>query len=715
MAIDIHERLENILRIYPPRLAALKRLGIETVRELLYYFPSRYIEFSGLKKSGELISGEHASFVGVVVSAGSERSWNKRIGIATARISDEAGMVKAVWFNQPYIASKFKPGMRVLLTGKVLERKGELYFGNPKWEAIGGEGLSEDVQTPGRHMIPVYSETYGISSDWLGGHIGNMLKKVDEIPEILPKDIIEKYHLPPVKRALIAMHFPKKLPETEAARKRFSFEEIFLIQLDRHIQRKKIEEQKGIGIKPDEEIVKKFKESLPYLLTGAQERVVGQILEDFSKPHPMARLLEGDVGSGKTIVAAVASLNVVSQKFQVAFMAPTEILARQHFEEFTKRLASFRATIGLLTSSESRKFPSKVAFKSSAEISNNQLLKLVLGGEIDILIGTHSLIQDRVKFKNLGLVVVDEQHRFGVDQRSRLLKTKNIPHLLSMSATPIPRTLALTLYGDLDLSVLDEMPPGRKRIITRVVSSRDRGQTYEFIRSEIRKGRQAFVICPRIERKDESKPAATPAAMIQRLRMSEMKAVKEEFKKLKETIFPEYQIGMLHGRLKPKEKEDIMRAFKDNKTNILVSTSVVEVGVDVSNASIMMIEGGERFGLSQLHQFRGRVGRGEYQSYCFVFTSNDSGKSSERLKALQEAKTGFELAEYDLQIRGAGQLSGTSQWGVSDVGMDALKNIKLVEFAREEARSIIEKDPKLENHLMLSQRIREVVKNIHFE
>ncbi|MBI2637688.1 MAG: ATP-dependent DNA helicase RecG [Candidatus Sungbacteria bacterium] len=715
MAINIHEKIGDVLRIHPPRLAALQRIGIETVRDMLYYFPSRYIEFSGLKKTDELVAGEHASVIGVIESAGSERSWNKRMGIATALIRDEAGLIKAAWFNQPYIAGKLKPGMRVLITGKILEQKGKLYFGNPKWEAVGDGDIAKDTQSSGRHMIPVYSETYGISSSWLGEHIGNILQKTAEIPELLPKDIIEKYRLPPVKRALFAMHFPKKLPETEAARKRFSFEEIFLIQLDRHIQRKKLEAEKGIGIKPDKECIKKFKESLPYSLTGAQDRVIEQILEDFSHLHPMARLLEGDVGSGKTIVAAAASLNVTSQNYQVAFMAPTEILARQHFEEFTKRFTSFRKTIGLLTSSESRKFPSKVAYKSSAEISNNQLLKWILSGEIDILIGTHSLIQDRVKFKNLGLVIVDEQHRFGVDQRSRLLKTKNIPHLLSMSATPIPRTLALTLYGDLDLSVLDEMPPGRKRIITKVVSSKDRNLTYEFIRSEINKGRQAFVICPRIERKDESKPASTAAAFAQRLRMSEMKAVKEEFKKLKETIFPEFQIGMLHGKLRPKEKEAIMGAFKDNKTNILVSTSVVEVGVDISNATIMMIEGGERFGLSQLHQFRGRVGRGEHQSYCFVFTSNDSGKSSERLKALQEAKTGFELAEYDLQLRGAGQLSGTSQWGVSDVGMDALKNIKLVEFAREEARRIIEKDPTLADYPLLKERVREAVKNTHFE
>ena len=476
---------------------------------------------------------------------------------------------------------------------------------------------------------------------------------------------------------------------------------------------------------------------MPYRLTAAQEKVIGQILDDFKKPHPMARLLEGDVGSGKTVVAAAVCLNAVSQGYQAAFMAPTEILARQHFEEFMKRLGAFKSKIGLLTSSESRKFPSKISFKTAAEISTNQLLKFVASGEIQILIGTHSLIQSRVKFKKLGFVVIDEQHRFGTEQRARLAKDKEeeaihdsqmlikksqigfakaSPHLLSMTATPIPRTLALTIYGDLDLSILDEMPPGRKRVITKVVDTKERANTYEFIRSEINKGRQAFVICPRIEAKDLNADNQFSAAGFQRrFALGEMKAVKEEFKKLSEIVFPEFKIAMLHGKLKPKEKETIMRGFKENKTNILVSTSVVEVGVDVPNATIMMIEGGERFGLAQLHQFRGRVGRGEHQSYCFVFTDKLSSRIAERLKALQDSKTGFELAEYDLMFRGPGELSGKNQWGMSDVGMEALKNIKMVEAARAEAEEMIKNDPELKKFPLLKKRLEEVSKQIHFE
>lgn len=747
--LELSEKIENVLNLQPAKKTALGRLGIKTVRDFLYYFPFRYIEYAGLKKINELAIGGEASIEAEVLKAGAEKTWKKKLKIASAVLSDDTGSIKAVWFNQPYIADILKTGAKVFISGKVAERKGEKYFANPKWEKLTQLPIT-NYQLP-VNLLPVYSETYGVTSDWLRWQIKRLLDQITEFPEIIPDEILGKYHLPSAKRALNAIHFPKKISESEGARKRFSFEEIFLIQLDRQTKKKEIEKIESVKITPDQGLIKKFVEGLPYRLTSAQEKVISQILDDFEKPYPMARLLEGDVGSGKTVVAAAICLNVVSQGYQAAFMAPTEILARQHFEEFMKRLGSFKIKLGLLTSSESKKFPSKIGFKQAAEISANQLLKFIASGEIHVLIGTHSLIQDRVKFKKLGFVVIDEQHRFGTEQRARLAKNKEeeakhdspallkksqfgfskaSPNLLSMTATPIPRTLALTIYGDLDLSLLDEMPPGRKRIITKVVPARERAHTYEFIRGEINKGRQAFVICPRIEPRTGADLTRTnadstptnidalprPSALSPRWSaLREMKAVKEEYKKLKEQIFPEFEIGMLHGKLKPKEKEEIMKKFKNSDTKILVSTSVVEVGVDVPNATIMMIEGGERFGLAQLHQFRGRVGRGEHQSYCFVFTDKLSSRIAERLKALQDAKSGFELAEYDLMFRGPGELSGKNQWGMSDVGMEALKNIKMVEAARTEAQEIIKNDPELKKYPLLKKRLKEVSKTIHFE
>lgn len=431
----------------------------------------------------------------------------------------------------------------------------------------------------------------------------------------------------------------------------------------------------------------------------------------------MARLLEGDVGSGKTVVAASAALAVAKSGYQVAFMAPTEILARQHFEEFTRRLQPFRLPIGMLVSAEAKKFPSKVNPKEATHISKKQLLDWVAGGEIKILVGTHALIQDKVQFKNLGFVVVDEQHRFGTEQRHRMLtKNKNkkpLPHFLSMTATPIPRTLALTLYGNLDLSVIDQMPPGRKPTKTRIVPPKERTQTYAFIEREIARGGQAFVVCPRIEEKKDDGSTKKRKTRVS-FDWSDVKSVKAEYKKLKEEIFPERSVGMIHGKITPKEKEKTMQEFRDKKIDILVSTSVIEVGVDIPNASIMMIEGGERFGLAQLHQLRGRVGRRGQESFCFVFTTEESHTEMRRLKALESVHSGFELAEYDLAFRGPGDLAGRKQWGLSDVAMDALKNMKMVEAAHNEAERLIKEDLELTTYPLLQQKMSQM-QMLHFE
>ncbi len=710
--MELGRRIEDTLRLTPRQASALKKLGIETVRDLLFHFPSRYEAIGAQKSIRDLGEGEKATVMTEVVAIKPEKTWKRKMRIAEGVVKDETGLLSVVWFNQPYVANILKKGTRVRLSGRVSRTKLGLAMVNPLFEPLEQGELKIQY---GNALLPIYPETYGLSSRWFRYQIQRLLPGIGREPDVIPREILEKYHLPSFERALRVIHGPKSLGEAEASRKRFAFEEIFLIQLDRQRERKKLAQEKSLKIETNTELVKRFVESLPFQLTNAQRKAIWHILQDFQKPHPVARLLEGDVGSGKTVVAAACAFNVVAAGYQVAYMAPTEILARQHFEEFITRLRPFKVRIGLLTSSEARKYPSKVNPKSHTHISKSQLLKWCLNGEIQILIGTHALIEDRVKFKKLAFVIVDEQHRFGVTQRRAA--TKGIrPHFLSMSATPIPRTLALTIYGDLDLTVLDEMPPGREPVETRVVALREREKTYEFIREEVRRGGQVFVICPRIEAKAQESSYQLPATSYQqRMDWADVKSVKAEYKKLSEEIFPDLRVGMVHGKLKPKEKETVMRKFKSGELDILVSTSVVEVGVDVPNASIMMIEGGERFGLAQLHQFRGRVGRGSRKSYCFVFTTGQDYASNRRLKALQEVKTGFELAEYDLRFRGPGELSGRKQWGISDVGMEALKNIKMVEAARSEAQTLVAKDLELKKYPLLQERIENIGSAVHFE
>lgn len=720
------EPIEKILRLTPRQASALRKLGIETMRDLLFHFPSRYEELGAVKAITDIREGERATIIAEVVRLKAEKTWKKKMNIAEGIVKDDTGLLQVVWFNQPYVANILKTGVRAKFSGKISRNKSGLVMANPLYEPI---QIADEKSAYGQSgLIPIYPETYGITSRWLRYQIERLLKNAGPFAETLPREIIAKYHLPTFDRAIRAIHFPKNSGEAEAARKRFSFEEIFIIQLDRQRLRKKLETEKTFRIETDAGLLKRFADSLPFPLTNAQKKATWRILKDFEKPHPMARLLEGDVGSGKTIVAAASALNAVAGGFQAAYMAPTEILARQHFEEFIRRLAPFKVRIGLLTSSEARKFPSKINPKNSTHTSKNQLLKWCMNGEIQILIGTHALIEEKVKFKKLAFVIVDEQHRFGVEQRRAAAKGVR-PHFLSMSATPIPRTLALTVYGDLDLSILDEMPPGRMPIETKIIPPRERGATYQFIREEVGRGGQAFVICPRIEDAKDTNgakaaneiKAAKKTAVSELLRLSwpsnwdDVKSVKAEYKKLSEGIFPDLRIGMVHGKFKPREKEMVMKKFKNHDLDILVSTSVVEVGVDVPNASIMLIEGGERFGLAQLHQFRGRVGRGPRKSYCFIFTTAADHLASRRLKALEKVRNGFEIAEYDLEFRGPGELSGKKQWGISDVGMEALKNIKMVEAARAEAQALVAEDLELKKFPLLAERVKNIESSAHFE
>ncbi len=528
-------------------------------------------------------------------------------------------------------------------------------------------GLGEDNQKQelihtGR-IVPIYSESKGLTSKWLRGKIKEVLNLISEIPDFLPLEIKEEYNLMDLDTAVREIHFPQNQEMLQKSKIRLSFDELFLIQLNYLKQKIDWQTNQSPIVEFQEGVVKKFVQSLPFQLTFDQKRCAWEILKDLKQPHPMNRLLEGDVGSGKTIVACIAILNVVKAGYSAVLICPTEVLAKQHFERIKKLLKPLGVRVELLVGSTKKSLKEKIH-------------QAISSGEIDLVVGTHSLIQEKISFKNLALAVIDEQHRFGVEQRAAIRRknqTHLAPHVLLMTATPIPRTLALALYGDLDLSLIREMPPGRQKIITRFVRPQERSKAYDFIRKKIAAGRQCFVICPLIEESDKLG----------------IKAATSEFEKLSKETFPEFRVGMLHGKMKASEKDKIMFKFQKGELDILVSTPVVEVGIDVPNATVMLIEDAERFGLAQLHQFRGRVGRGQHQSYCFLFTESSARTVYARLKAILEAKDGFELAEKDLEIRGPGEIYGLRQHGFPDLKMASLKDLNLIQKAKQAAEKFL--------------------------
>ncbi len=724
--MKLSDNLDTVFRLDESGKKALKRLGLFTIADLLFYFPTRYSDISEIKKISELIPGEISTVYGKVSKLKTKKAFRTNIPMGEGYIEDLSGKVRIIWFNQAYLAKMIHDGESVKLTGKVAENKGGLYLSNPEFERTPNMPIdshqsifAENQEVLKGISFPVYKETKGLTSKWIYHAMVKILKghTLDEIEDYIPEEILKKYNLPTLKTALVWIHAPKNKKDAESAKKRFAFEEVFFIQLKRQHDKILYSKNKGFKINLAKSELDDFLGRFPFQPTNAQLKSISTILTDIKKGNPMARLLEGDVGSGKTLVAAGASYAVVQntnmgQPLQVAYMAPTEILATQHFESFIQYFINTNIQVGLITGSGCKKFPSKIAqthalhssegAKQWTDISRAQLLKWVANGEIPILIGTHALIQKSVKFKNLALVVIDEQHRFGTSQRQKLVRKDGLaPHLLSMTATPIPRTLALTIYGDLDLSLLDEMPRGRKQVITEIITPDKRDVTYEAIKKELEAGRQLYVICPRIEDSEESN--------------IEMKSVTSEAKRLKKEIFTDYEIGILHSKMSKQKKESVMQDFSDGKINVLVATSVVEVGVNVPNATIIIIEGAERFGLAQLHQLRGRVLRSTHQAYCYVFAEAKSEKTMDRLKALKTAKNGFELSELDLALRGAGELGGTKQWGITDLGMEAIKNIKMVEAARTEAVRLISEDLELSKYPLLKARVKEKVAEFHFE
>lgn len=701
--MNFSSSISTLSGVGPSYREKLKKLGINNIGDLLYFFPSKYEDFSKISPISSIFVKKKYTVRGIVKDIDLDRTPQKRISYTKITLKDDTGEIDAVFFNQPYLARTFKEGEALFISGETQFSKEGLQFVNPIYEKIDTSSLSHTAR-----IIPFYTQTEGVSSKWLRYIIKITLENKDlSIKETLPQKIIEEKNLYSLKEALLQIHFPKDSATLKKAHFRFSFERIFILQLLLLQKKEKIRKEKSIPIDTDIDKVKELVSGLPYKLTDAQKKSVWQIIKDMEKNFPMNRLLEGDVGSGKTVVAIISALVAIKAGYQVAFMAPTEVLARQHFDEAAKLLWKFKIDVGLLTGKKDV-LRSKKLKGDTVPISREKLIEKAKEGTIDILIGTHALIQETVKFKNLALVVVDEQHRFGVKQRARLClkKQAKIPHLLSMTATPIPRTLALTIYGDLSLSVIDEMPKERKKIITKIVTAKKRPSAYSFIKEEIKKGRQIFFICPRIEESIKEKENSPWAGL---------KSVEEETETLAKEIFPEFKVQMLHGKMKSTEKEKIMKDFKNKKTDILVSTSVIEVGIDIKNASVIVIEGAEMFGLAQLHQFRGRVGRDEFQSYCFLFTNSRNEKTRKRLSALLSSKNGFELAEKDLEIRGPGDFFGKRQWGLPDFTMDALKNRKLVEEVRDYAKDVVIKKSLLKKGSLLQKRVDALGQKLHLE
>lgn len=717
--MQLSDALEKHFRLLEPQKKALARLRVHTIEDLLYHLPTRYENIRDIKHVSELVKDDSAILYGKLSGLKTKKSFKSRTPISEATFSDDTGSIKIIWFHQPYIAKMFKDGGIVKLAGKIGGDSKSLFVANPEIERTGEVPFDAHASLFGDGtaslFYPTYPESRGITSRWFYHAIQKVFENgiLENITDPVPQEILKRYNLPALKSALIWIHAPKQENDSLSARKRFAFNEVFYIQLFKQRERQENNEKHSLKVVVDEKKLDAFIDRFPFEATRSQQKAITDILGDFKKDHPMMRLLEGDVGSGKTAVAAATVYSVTTSRpagqdfgtLQTAYMVPTEILAQQHFESFIEFFAHLPINIALITSSGCKKFPSKVNPTEATTISRAQLLKWVKGGEISIVIGTHSLIQKTIEFKNLAYVIIDEQHRFGTLQRQKLARKDDCaPHLLSMTATPIPRTLALTIYGDLDLTLLDEMPKGRKPIITDVVLPDNRNATYTHIKTELEAGRQVYVICPRIDEPDPSKALALNA-----------KSVKEEAKRLKKEIFQEYEIDILHSKMTPTEKADAMERFTKGEVQILVATSVVEVGVNVPNATIIVIEGAERFGLAQLHQLRGRVIRSNHQAYCYAFSESKTKTARDRLSALKTAKNGFELAELDLNLRGVGELYGKKQWGLSDIGMEAIKNVKMVEAARKEAETIVAKDPDLKKYPLLHAVVTEKKDVLHFE
>ncbi len=671
------------------------KLGVKTIRDLLYFFPHRHLDYSQSKPISQLAEGKEETIVANVWQAQEIRLGGRRS--TEAIVGDETGNVRVVWFNNPYLAKKLATNTRLVISGRVSLFKGRHVFESPEWE------LAEDKELihVGR-LVPLYPLTQGLRPR----QVRKLLKEVVDqwawqVADFLPLGLKERQKLLELPQAISQAHFPEDEALKDRARVRLAFDELFLLQLGVLSKKRDWQEgQPGSPLSTKTPVLDAFLQSLPFELTAAQHRALKELLADLEKPRPMSRLLQGEVGSGKTVVATAALFMAAANGYQGAFMAPTEILAEQHFSticQLLSRAGQLEVKEDYLHSySGLSPHPLTVALLIGdiTQVRKRELHQRILDGDIDIVIGTHALIQKGVEFHQLGLAVVDEQHRFGVTQRSALRQKGYNPHVLVMTATPIPRTLALTLYGDLDLSVIDQLPPGRQIIKTKWLKPGQRASAYAFIKRQVADSRQAFIICPLVEESETIQARAATA----------------EYERLSQEVFPELRLGLLHGRMSATDKDKVMRRFRSGELDILVATPVVEVGIDVPNATVMMVESADRFGLSQLHQFRGRVGRGQEQSYCMLLAQNPSEVARERLDIIENVQDGFELAEEDLKLRGPGEFFGTRQSGLPDLRMAKLSDVALLELARSEAIRLFEKDKRLEKpeHSPLAKELARV-------
>ena len=675
----LNAELTVLQGVGPRHAQTLGKLGMHTLGDMLYYFPRRYEDYSQLKPIKELFYGQQVTVIGAVQSVHTRPIRGGKAQLVEAVISDSTAALRLSWFNQPWMANRLKPNDAIAVSGKIDQYLGRLVMNNPDFEPVETESLHTN------RIVPIYSLTEKITQKWLRGLMNQVVTHwAPRVTDYLPESIRAEAKVPELGDAILQAHFPDSQERLKSARKRLAFDEIFFLQMG--VLRQKRDWQSvtaRIFDVADEWLEARIK-ALPFELTGAQQRAVSDILVDLGSGRPMNRLLQGDVGSGKTVVAALAAAIVANAGTQVAIMAPTSILAEQHFRNFSGLLAGENGVVS--------QDAIRLLIGDTPEAEKEVVRAGLQDGSLSLVIGTHALLEDPVQFADLELAVIDEQHRFGVDQRAALRSKGRTPHLLVMTATPIPRSLALTLYGDLDLTVMDEMPAGRQPVATYVLRPQERERAYTLIRSQIKSGQQAFIIYPLIE---ESENIDSRAAV-------------DDHETLAKEIFPDLKLGLLHGRMRPDEKDEVMRAFRDKEFDILVSTTVVEVGVDVPNASVMLIEGANHFGLAQLHQLRGRVGRGSEQSYCLLIPDHEDAVENERLQAMAESNDGFVLAERDLQQRGPGEFLGTRQSGyASSLHMASLTDVNLIEEARSHAQKLFAEDAKLEKpeHALLAEAL----------
>lgn len=658
----------------------LSKLELYTLGDLLYYLPRRYEDRSHFRQIRHARPGESATFAGSLITAENVQV-RHGLTLTKAFIQDTTGTLELVWFNQPYMRDTLLKlrNKRLVVYGLVKESGWGLQIENPEWEDIDEDTDPESLLHVNR-IVPIYPLTEGIRQKRMRQIMWHAVQNANLVPEVLPREISRRMGLMPIAEAIRQVHFPESLDAIEPARKRLVFEEFFVMQLGVGLQRQQIAQERGIAMRIDEErLMERIHQLVPFELTNAQKRVIREIWADMARPHPMNRLLQGDVGSGKTIVAAAAILAAVDNQYQAALMAPTEILAEQHYVVMHRLFQPLGISVELLVG--------RLTPKQRAHARER-----VASGRGMVAVGTHALIQEGVEFARLGLAIIDEQHRFGVLQRAALRDKGVMPHVLVMTATPIPRTLTLTLYGELDVSIIDEMPPGRKPIKTHWKHPSERLRVYEGIRKLVQEGRQAYIICPLIEESEKL----------------QVRAAQELAEHLSKDVFPDLRVGLLHGRMKAIEKEEVMEAFRRGELDILVSTTVIEVGVDVPNAVVMVVEDADRFGLAQLHQLRGRVGRGEHQSYCVLIGDPKNEEGQRRLEIMTQTTNGFLIAEEDLRLRGPGEIYGTKQSGMPAFRVaDLIKDMQLLEVARQEAFRLLEQDPDLSHPA--HQALREAV------